>query len=287
VGQGYIHIVQKSRSEFTLETLKLHAESKGYNGFTLGRDGTWAANEVFFKKVDYQLTSSRVTANPAADCIWIRVPVGQEAQSQADHEQNNDTAKMVVPKGAFPPFTNETDLMLLSRGRDQGELLLSHDGRIQSSILSRDHDRKEAELVDASVPALPAQVVSAQRIELNGIDREIHCKFVDRPWQSGIALADFNASEYGSEYISLQQADIVNIFSAVGEDQEYGYGKNSLNDIGWFPPAFAHVISVSFGSQQVPNLERYDGDRIEEVRINLIYYIQNSCGGHFLNGRSV
>ena len=97
-GQDYIHIVQNWRSKSTLETLKLHAESKGYSGFSLGRDGTWAANKVFFKKVDYQLTSSRVTANPAADCIWIRVPVGQEAPSQAGHDQNNDTAKMVLPK---------------------------------------------------------------------------------------------------------------------------------------------------------------------------------------------
>ena len=35
---------------------RIMLDLRGYKRFTLGRDGTWVAIKVFFKKVDYPLT---------------------------------------------------------------------------------------------------------------------------------------------------------------------------------------------------------------------------------------
>ena len=40
----------------------------------------------------------------------------------------------------------------------------------------------------------------------------------------GRALADFNASEYGDEYVPLKQDDVVHLNVGIAGDQGYAYG---------------------------------------------------------------
>ena len=61
-------------------------------------------------------------------------------------------------------------------------------------------------------------------------------------WRTGIALADFDAQEYGPEYVSLQLGGAVHIASDVAVDQGYIYGHNTLDEVGWFPAHFVDIV---------------------------------------------
>ena len=69
-----------------------------------------------------------------------------------------------------------------------------------------------------------------------------------RQWKIGYALGDFNAMDWGSEYVSLKLNAPVHVALDVPEDQGYVYGRNEMGEEGWFP--IEHVEFVLDGSDQ-------------------------------------
>ena len=54
-----------------------------------------------------------------------------------------------------------------------------------------------------------------------------------------VALADFNASPYGSEYIDLSTGDRIALSTTVADDRGWSYGLHwSSNTAGWFPSEY-------------------------------------------------
>ena len=57
------------------------------------------------------------------------------------------------------------------------------------------------------------------------------------------AIANFEAREYGSDYIDLSLGDQVELLNAPGgqeADADWSYGCAGSRGIGWFPTRFVH-----------------------------------------------
>ena len=67
------HISNWSKS-YSIDDLKKICIDKNYSGFTLGKEGTWAADGCWFKKVDYQLQSAMMGKNSKVDKHYFYTP---------------------------------------------------------------------------------------------------------------------------------------------------------------------------------------------------------------------
>ena len=68
----------------------------------------------------------------------------------------------------------------------------------------------------------------------------------------GVALADFDGDEYGSEYISLRKGALVEVHAVEGPDgwtdslEGWAYGMvDNSSGLGWFPRAYVETATPS------------------------------------------
>ena len=70
-GQGDVHHIGQWSKKHSMDDLKNMVITKGWSGVTLGKAGTGAADNAWFKKVDWELTPDKTKLNPLVEAIWI------------------------------------------------------------------------------------------------------------------------------------------------------------------------------------------------------------------------
>ena len=122
--------------------------------------------------------------------------------------------------------------------------------------------------MDPGQPAPSAQEAPASYIAIHpdgsrSVIPSSPAAVVDGAWQMERALGDFNASEYGFEYASLKQGDVVHVVAGVVEDQGYMYGRNSSGSMGCFPSTFLKFPQMRFSVLPTNEQQESGGARRE------------------------
>ena len=63
LNEGNVESIHDWSTAYTLDEIKNICKTKGYSGFLVGKDGTYAEDVIWFKKVDYQLTPDDLIQN--------------------------------------------------------------------------------------------------------------------------------------------------------------------------------------------------------------------------------
>ena len=77
------------------------------------------------------------------------------------------------------------------------------------------------------------------------------------------AIRCLDASEYGFEYASLKQGDVVHVVAGVVEDEGYMYGRNSLGSMGCFPSTLLKFPHMNFSALPTNEQQESGGARRE------------------------
>ena len=110
----------------------------------------------------------------------------------------------------------------------------------------------------------------------------------------GRCLGDFNAGEFGSDYISVKAGEIMTRSRDKLEDKGWVHGLNTSDDEGWFPVAvWQEVLAGSQQHAQPGNPEYAPRDHecqrksVEEVWVDLVQHSQKSISDRFRDGRKL
>ena len=101
--------------------------------------------------------------------------------------------------------------------------------------MERFFSKKSGSPSSAGQPALSA---SDPSVKQSGSSSSVN-------WKIASALGDFQALEYGAEYVPLRKGTQVNVAVDVAEDQGYVYGRNEIGEEGWFPATHVELMSES------------------------------------------